>query len=101
MDASIRAWLRARSLVREALDKEEKALDYATANAVLPSRLRPATAEDCATIGKVIWYPRHILPEEYAGWVIVEEPAHYGDPFKAFTAHDGSRYGLDGAFVED
>lgn len=58
-----------------------------------PDEMRPAEAADIVP-GAELWYPRH---EE---WHIVLEVHHPSDPWKAFSATDGDRYGLDGAFVE-
>jgi hypothetical protein len=59
--------------------------------------LRPAEPRDIAE-GVIVWHERK---EEHGGWYwhIVDEPMHYGDPFKAYCADDGCRYGLNGAFV--
>ena len=62
----------------------------------LPVTLRPANADDIVA-GAVIWYPQG---DEGHFWKIVSEPRFYGDAFKAYVADDGSRYGLDGAYVE-
>lgn len=63
-----------------------------------PKKQRPATPDDIV-VGAVIWHSRE---KPYGGpfWNVVEEPLHYGDPFKAYTADDGCRYGLCGAYVE-
>lgn len=62
----------------------------------IPKNLRPAEADDI-TPSAIIWH------EGEAGghfWNIVDEPLHRGDPFKAYVADDGCRYGLHGAYVE-
>jgi len=61
-----------------------------------PERRRPAKASDIR-FGRVIW---HANGDNGWFWNVVVEPLHYGDPFKAYCADDGCRYGLDGAFVE-
>lgn len=66
----------------------------------LPSNRRPAEPDDIKS-GAVIWYEEWASRGDgTAGWCIVDEPRHYGDPFKAFIADDGCRYGLEGASVE-
>ena len=77
--------------------REELAAAYRQAKECpLPVTLRPANADDIVA-GAVIWYPRG---DEGHFWKIVSEPRFYGDAFKAYVADDGSRYGLDGAYVE-
>lgn len=63
-----------------------------------PKKSRPAIASDIKE-GAIIWHTRE---KKYGGdyWHIVSSPEHYGDAFKAYTADDGCRYGLDGAYVE-
>lgn len=68
--------------------------------APLPENLRPAGPGDI-TEGAILWYPDWMVSELSRGWAIVEEVYRPGDPWKAYCAHDGCRYGLDGAFVED
>lgn len=64
-----------------------------------PTNRRPAKASDIVE-GAIIWHER---AKEYGGdyWLIVAEPRHYGDAFKAYVADDGCRYGLNGAYVEE
>lgn len=57
--------------------------------------LRRAKADDIRE-GAVVW---HENGDDGWFWNVVVEPRHYGDPFKAYVADDGSRYGLDGAWV--
>jgi len=64
--------------------------------AALPKRLRPATSLDIKE-GEIIWY-KHF--DTGHGWMMVSEVHHPDDAFKAYTAHDGCRYGLDDAWVE-
>lgn len=80
----------ARGLIQDALDK---ALDCP-----LPKSLRPATADDLARVGNVIWYPADDHREAF--WAEVVEPLYHGDAWKAFRDENGSDYGLRGAFVE-
>lgn len=58
-----------------------------------PENVRPATAQDIV-VDQVVWY-RLDTPH----WLIVDKVLNHGDRFKAFVSN-GSRYGLDGAFVE-
>jgi hypothetical protein len=62
----------------------------------LPDNLRPATASD-VKVGAIIWY-KHGDEDHF--WQMVEEVHYPDDAFKAYTAHDGCRYGLDDAWVE-
>ena len=68
----------------------------------LPSNLRPATAEDIK-VGALIWYDASdsldSTSEPYY-CMVVEEVLRPNDPWKAYSAEDGCRYGLDGAMVE-
>ena len=64
--------------------------------APLPDNLRPANADDIK-VGAIVWYKRG---DEGPFWQIVERPLYYGDAFKAYTAEDGCRYGLDDAWIE-
>lgn len=57
--------------------------------------LRPCLADDIRA-GRVIYYPNN---GDDRFWREVAEPLYYGDDFKAYTAADGCRYGLRGAFV--
>lgn len=62
----------------------------------IPERLRPAVAGDIVE-GAVIWYKHG---DDGPFWQIVSQVHCPGDAFKAYTAEDGCRYGLDDAFVE-
>ncbi len=64
-----------------------------------PKNRRPAKASDI-TEGAIIWHERQ---KEYGGdyWNVVSTPLHYGDPFKAYVADDGCRYGIEGAYIEE
>ncbi len=57
--------------------------------------LRQAKAGDIRE-GVIVW---HANGDDGWFWNIVVEPRHYGDAFKAYVADDGSRYGLDGAWI--
>jgi hypothetical protein len=63
-----------------------------------PVKRRKAEAGDIQP-GAIIWHARD---EDYGGdyWHIVMVPRRYGDPQKAYVADNGSRYGLEGAYVE-
>ncbi len=68
----------------------------------MPQNLRPATAEDIK-VGARIWYDGSDgldSPSEPYYCRVVEEVLHPNDPWKAYCADDGCRYGLDGAMVE-
>lgn len=60
-----------------------------------PKKHRPAVASDIVE-GAIIW---NEYGDEGHYWNIVSKPLHYGDPFKAYMADDGCRYGLDGAYI--
>jgi len=77
---------------------ESRAEEEALA-AALPDRLRPAEPKDII-IGAVIWYPEWAKWDGGRGWNVVDEVYRPDDQWKAYCAHDGCRYGLDGAFVE-
>ena len=98
----IRAWLDKLEEVEQAKQAAEEAERRANM-ADIPNKLRPAEAKDIVE-GAVIWYPedRDISDEKYpyGGWHLVCETLHYGDDWKAYTDHEGSRHGLRGAFVE-
>jgi hypothetical protein len=95
----IQAWLEARDDAEAAEINARRLLEEAETDVVLPDNLRAAVAKDIQE-DAVIWYPR-VGDCEGATWAIVYEPLYYGDAWKAFTAHDGCRLGLHGAFVED
>lgn len=91
------------------IDKEQRAIIAAAEERIAearekaekcrpPKNRRPAEAQDIVE-GAVIWHTRE---RKHGGdfWNIVESPEHYGDPFKAYTADDGCRYGIEGAYVE-
>ena len=64
----------------------------------LPKNLRSATSDDIK-INNVIWYPNG--GDDWTPfWKIVEEVLYPSDPWKAYCAEDGCRYGLCGAYVE-
>ena len=96
--SKVDTWLRVRNvtnaIIKRAKEEQDFALDAAD-DAELPEHLRPATASDIVE-DHIIWYVR----EGYHHWKLVENVLRPDDEFKAYTAHDGCRYGLDGAFVE-
>lgn len=60
-----------------------------------PRHVRPAEPKDIV-VDAIIW---HDNGNAYY-WNIVCEVLRPNDPFKAYCADDGCRYGLDGAFIE-
>lgn len=62
----------------------------------IPTKLRPATPADIVE-GAIIW---HKNGDDGDYWNVVEEVLRPDDPFKAYVADDGCRYGLDEAYVE-
>ena len=94
MHSSIEAYLVARKALLAAEAKLTRCEELASL-APLPSLLRPALSKDIVE-GAIVWYPRH-TPR----WQLIEEVHSPLDPFKAFTANDGCRYGLEGAYVEE
>jgi hypothetical protein len=98
MHKLIQDWLDA----LDQLDDARVAADAAETDAYaapLPKHLRPAEARDIVE-GAILWYPEWMGSEESRGWAMVGEVMYPSDPWKAYCAHDGCRYGLDGAFVE-
>ena len=63
----------------------------------LPTNFRPATAEDIK-VGAHIWYTQTRYSAPFCA--VVEEVLCPNDQWKAYSAEDGCRYGLDGAMVE-
>ena len=102
MHHKILDWIERRAEIEISKDRFRKSLERHLRRAKetpLPEKLRPATADDIK-VGAIIWY---IDRDEDAGgpyWKYVDELLHHGAQWKAFTAEDGCRYGLDGAFVE-
>ncbi len=91
-------------LIQAYLDAEKEALRaYVSAIvaaeaaelAQLPAKLRPAEPKDIV-VGNIIWYPTW----EERMWNRVDEVIRPNDPWKAYCAHDGCRYGLEGACIE-
>lgn len=98
MNNLIQEWLDAVAKYTRAYHNMKRAEKKAE-QAPMPKKLRPATAADIIQ-GAIIWYPPDDIEDNYY-WKSVGEVRFPNDPFKAYTAHDGCRYGLDGAFVED
>ena len=61
-----------------------------------PENVRPAEPKDIIE-GAIIW---HSDGDDGNFWNIVDEVLRPNDPWKAYCAEDGCRYGLDGAFIE-
>jgi len=97
MHPKIQQWVEAEQRIDEARISAGKALEAAS-EVPPPEHLRKATADD-VRVGNVFWYMR---PVEDGGsyWLMIQDVYHPNDLFKAFCAHDGCRYGLDGAMVE-
>lgn len=62
-----------------------------------PDDLRPASAEDIV-VGAAVWL---WTDDERYRLMIIESVKNPSDPYKAFVAHDGCRYGLANLKVED
>jgi hypothetical protein len=94
MHPLIQAWIDAEEKVmetQEAVELAERAADAAP----VPAKLRPATSRDIVE-GAILWYPHW----DGRKWACVDEVIRPSDDWKAYSAHDGCRYGLEGAFVE-
>lgn len=91
--ALIQAWEDAEAFSIEAREAAAQA-KQAALDAALPENLRPAEAEDIK-IGALIWHP-----ERVPAWVVVELLGPAGCRTASIIGRDGSRRGLDGAFVE-
>lgn len=94
MNPLIKAWIDAESAVAKAHEMASAA-EEAAESAELPKNLRPAKPSDIVE-GAVLWYPEW----DDRKWSFVGEVLRPSDPWKGYSAHDGCRYGLDGAFVE-
>jgi len=84
---------KANDIIAAALRKAEKSK--------LPKDLRPAAPRDMVE-GAIIWHKDFDVDEEggfYRCWNIIETVQYPNDAFKAYTAEDGCRYGLQGAYV--
>lgn len=95
MRPEIQKWLDAEQQILQASRKADELLT--TAKAVQPPAMiavRPATADDIKK-GQLLWY----LDDE-CYWQVVWSVLNPNDLFKAYAAHDGCRYGLEGAYVE-
>jgi hypothetical protein len=95
---SISSWLNADKKLKKAMQNKDVAFEKAY-KAPLPKHLRKATYEDIVS-GAIIWYPRFANDSYSENWKYVDEVLSPQDAFKAYYAHDGCRYGLDGAYVE-
>jgi len=93
----IQEWLRATDRFKKAQQDKISALLKAEQQQIPPDNLlRPAEPADI-TIGQIIWYKDG---DNGPFWTQVYEPFEYMNYFKAYEAHDGCSYGLDGAFIE-
>ncbi len=92
----INKWLQSRKDLYKLALKERDLLDAAKTQEI-PDDLRPATAKDIVE-GNIIWYKHDDYDQPF--WNMVEYVERPNDNWKAYTAHDGCRYGLDDAFVE-
>ena len=97
MHPKIQQWIEAERRIDEARIFAEKALDAAR-EIPPPKHLRKATADD-VLVGNIFWYLR---PKKDGGpyWMMISEVYRPNDQWKAFCAHDGCRYGLNGAMIE-
>jgi hypothetical protein len=101
MDDLIAQWLRLRKL-REKIDNFELVLlENAEKHIKLPppEKLRPAEPKD-VVVGVVLYYPEIFDDDALRVWNFVEEVHKPDDPYTGYTAHDGCRYGIEGAFIE-
>ena len=88
-----------RNVQQVIIDRAEKIINTAFESAMtssLPENLRPATSKDIIE-GAIIWY-KHGDNGHF--WQIVENVLRPSDPYKAYCAEDGCRYGLDDAWIE-
>lgn len=95
MSTPIEAWIAQRKHIIRQKAIERHLLMNAEEQPI-PDRLRPATPEDIQ-VGNIIWYKDG---DDGPFWQLIEEVRNPSDDWKAYTGHDGCRYGLDGAFVE-
>jgi hypothetical protein len=109
----IQHWMHLKDIAEAAAEAERDALAIAC-YAPIPENLRPATSKDIVE-GAILWYPefRHNTVDlenpdydedeahEARAWRMVELVERPRDRFKAFSADDGCRYGLEGAFVDE
>lgn len=101
MDKLILSYLQAEERLRIAREKVASSLALAQEAARPTGALRVATPADIV-VGALLWYEREEDGDEGNPhyWCIVEDVLRPSDAWKAFTAHDGCRYGLDGAMIE-
>lgn len=79
----------ARMIILKARQKADKS--------PFPRNVRPAEPKDIVE-GQIIWHRN--VDSGCSYWNIVDKVLHPNDPFKAYCADDGCRYGLDCAFIE-
>lgn len=101
MHKAIVNYLQAERELQAAREKVANAKVLASETARPVGALRVATAADIM-VGALLWYKRDEDGDDENTWFwcIVEDVLRPNDLWKAFTAHDGYRYGLDGAMVE-
>jgi len=105
MNKLIEDWKESVERLNQARASEMFALEKAEKEAKLPEKLRPAVASDIVE-GAIIWYPdwrdeEHGNEPDCRLWNMVDEVMYPNDDWKAYVAHDGCRYGLYAAFVEE
>lgn len=101
MHKAIVNYLQAERELQAAREKVANAKVLASETARPVGALRVATAADIM-VGALLWYKREEDGDKGNPWFwcIVEDVLRPNDLWKAFTAQDGCRYGLDGAMVE-
>lgn len=101
MHTAIVNYLQAERELQASREKLANAKVLATETARPVGALRVATAADIV-VGALLWYAREEDGDEGNPWFwcIVEDVIHPNDMWKAYTAHDGCRYGLDGAMID-
>lgn len=101
MHPAIVNYLQAERELQAAREKVANAKVLASETARPVGALRVATAADIM-VGALLWYKRDEDGDDENPWFwcIVEDVLRPNDLWKAFTAHDGCLYGIDGAMVE-
>ena len=93
----IQQWLRATDRFKKAQKDMASSLRNAELQLIPPDDLlRPAEPADI-TIGQILWYKDG---DDGPFWTQIDSILWPESQFKAYEAHDGCRYGLDGAFIE-
>lgn len=101
MNPLILGYIQAERAAQAARENAAFTLALATEKAEPTGALRVAVPADIV-VGALLWYEREEDGDEGNPhyWCIVDEVLRPSEAWKAFTAHDGCRYGLDGAMVE-